>query len=722
MNAGPTPLVSVLLATHDGEEFLPLALESVLRQTVGDLELIVVDDASTDGTAAILEAVADARLVVVRNDERLGLAASLNRGLDQARGRYVARLDADDAAFPERLARQLARIRRQPLVAVGTAVVDLPADGTLGSVHRLPSGATALRWHALFGSPFFHPTVLVDRSVLERHELRYDPHYLESEDYDLWTRVLRVADGDNLSRALVAKRVHAGQASLRRGDLQSSYGREIALREIERIAPAHGSDRAALAWELGTGRASGRSHDAAAAFTGLLGAFEELHGVDRGVRAAAARALARSGHVREAARLSPELPARVAFDRARRRRETGRARRLASSLLRDVPAAPEPALRVTVVSPEPTPYRAPLFDRLARRPDLELTVVYAARTVAGRTWSVQPSHRSVFLRGVAVPGLRRMFRHDYPVTPGIRRALRASAPDVVVVSGWSTFAAQAAILWCRAAGVPYVLLVESHELDPRSAWRRLLKGAVVPRLVRGAASVLVVGTLARDAVVARGADPDRVRIFANTIDVAAWEERAERLGRKRRKLRAELAVGDDDMLVVSVGRLAPEKGFDTLLRGVAEAGGPRFVVVIAGSGGQAARLMRLADELGIRLLLTGELAEERLASAYVAADLFALLSSDEPWGVVVNEAAASGLPLVLSDRVGAAYDLLRDGQNGLLVPARDIRAATQALRRLADDPTFRTTAGGRSRELVRAWSYEPSVESLVAAVREATAR
>ena len=265
--------------------------------------------------------------------------------------------------------------------------------------------------------------------------------------------------------------------------------------------------------------------------------------------------------MREAARLSPELPARVAFDRARRRRETGRARRLASSLLRDVPAAPEPALRVTVVSPEPTPYRAPLFDRLARRPDLELTVVYAARTVAGRTWSVQPSHRSVFLRGVAVPGLRRMFRHDYPVTPGIRRALRA-------------------ILWCRAAGVPYVLLVESHELDPRSAWRRLLKGAVVPRLVRGAASVLVVGTLARDAVVARGADPDRVRIFANTIDVAAWEERAERLGRKRRKLRAELAVGDDDMLVVSVGRLAPEKGFDTLLRGVAEAGGPRFVVVI----------------------------------------------------------------------------------------------------------------------------------------------
>jgi glycosyltransferase involved in cell wall biosynthesis len=115
----------------------------------------------------------------------------------------------------------------------------------------------------------------------------------------------------------------------------------------------------------------------------------------------------------------------------------------------------------------------------------------------------------------------------------------------------------------------------------------------------------------------------------------------------------------------------------------------------------------------------GGLGEEELAQRYVDADVFALLSRHETWGVVVNEAAASGLPLVLSDRVGAAHDLLRDGENGYLVPADDVQAAAEALDKLAADPELRRRMGARSRELVGAWSYDASVESFVEAVREA---
>jgi glycosyltransferase involved in cell wall biosynthesis len=88
----------------------------------------------------------------------------------------------------------------------------------------------------------------------------------------------------------------------------------------------------------------------------------------------------------------------------------------------------------------------------------------------------------------------------------------------------------------------------------------------------------------------------------------------------------------------------------------------------------------------------------------------------------VNEAAASGLPLVLSDRVGAAYDLLLDGENGFLVPAEEVGASAAALRKLAASPELRRRMGRRSRDLVRAWAYEPSVDNFVAAVREATDR
>lgn len=340
--------------------------------------------------------------------------------------------------------------------------------------------------------------------------------------------------------------------------------------------------------------------------------------------------------------------------------------------------------RVVVVSPEPTPYRAPLFDRLARRSEIDLTVVYAARTVAQRAWSVELNHPHVFLRGVRLPLARRLLRHDYPVTPAIGRVLRKAKPDVVVVSGWSTFASQAAIAWCRVRRIPYVLLVESHDVGARAPWRRFVKGAVVPPLVRGAAGVLVVGTLARDSVVALGADPARVRVFANTIDVERWIQRAEQLPRP----------SHDGVVVLSVGRRVREKAFDVLEAACAKA--------------------------GVELeLVTGGLNEEELAQRYVNADIFALVSRHEPWGVVVNEAAASGLPVVLSSHVGAARDLL--DENGVLVPPDDVDATAAALRQLGDDPELRRRMGARSRELVRAWSYEPSVENFVAAVREAKA-
>jgi glycosyltransferase involved in cell wall biosynthesis len=340
-------------------------------------------------------------------------------------------------------------------------------------------------------------------------------------------------------------------------------------------------------------------------------------------------------------------------------------------------------IRVTVVSPEPTPYRAPLFDRIAVRPEIELTVIYAARTVAGRTWSVEGRHRHVFLRGIRLPA-RKLLRHDYPVTPGIFRALYESRPEVVAVTGWSTFPSQAAIAWCRARRVPYVLLVESHDLGPRAGWRRAVKDAVVPRVVRNAASVLVVGTLARESMIARGAAAERVRIFANTIDVERWITRAEEM---------QHSPGNG-VVVLSVGRAVPEKGFDVLEQACKQAGVALDIV-------------------------TGGLSEDELAHRYAEADIFALLSRHEPWGVVVNEAAASGLPLVLSDRVGAGRDLLRDGENGFLVPVDDADAAANALRALAADPEKRRRFGRRSRELVRAWDYEPSVENFVSAVRDA---
>jgi hypothetical protein len=150
----------------------------------------------------------------------------------------------------------------------------------------MPRGARPLRWQSLFSSPFFHPTVLVDRDVLDTHGLRYDPSFLESEDYDLWTRLFVFADGDNLPQALVLKRVHAAQASQRRGDLQESFQQRVALREIARLAPDVDAERA---WRLGA-----RKHAPLGArkeLLRLLAAFDRAYGRDAAVWEAAFRAV-----------------------------------------------------------------------------------------------------------------------------------------------------------------------------------------------------------------------------------------------------------------------------------------------------------------------------------------------------------------------------------------------------------------------------------------------
>ena len=733
MKTPQTPLVSVVLAAHDAERFIDAAVCSILRQRLSDLELVVVDDGSQDQTPELLAAYEDRRLVVLRSDERRGLAASLNLGLDHARGRYVARLDADDVALPNRLERQLARIRSDGLAVLGAGVCELDSDGRAGTVHAMPTSPLAVRWHALFSSPFFHPTVVVDRELLEREGLRYDPGYHESEDYDLWTRLLRVGEGANEARPLVLYRVHPGQASQRRRDVQRSLQLEVARREIAAVAPGLSPEEVDLAWRIGARERvpADVADEAVAGFTALVHAFEERHPAARDhVRRTAARALFRSSLGTDGARapllkaafeLDPTVAVRACVARAGRVSQNRVLRRRAERWVRALGSADDAgALRVAAVFPEPTPYRAPLFDRLAALPELDLTVIYAAPTVAERTWSVEPDHDAVFLRGVGVPGAQRVLHHDYPLTPGIAHALSSVAPDVVVVSGWSTFAAQGAIAWSRARKIPYVLVVESHDEGPRRSWRRRVKGTIVPPIVRGASGALVTGTLARRSMIERGARPERVRVFANTVDVEAFGERADRLSARRSELRAELGAVPEDVVVLSVSRLVPEKGHDLLVRAVARAADSRLLLVLAGDGPERARLDGLAESLGVRLVLVGDRPWEDIVEMYAAADVFALLSDREPWAVVVNEAAACGLPLVLSDRVGAAHDLLREGENGVLVQAGDVSAAGGALRDLAADDGQRLRMGARSREIARDWGYGPSVVNFVAAVREAT--
>jgi glycosyltransferase involved in cell wall biosynthesis len=201
--------ISVVLPVRDGERFVREAVESVLAQTHADLELIVVDDGSSDGTEAVLGGFRDERLRVL-HQAPAGLVAALRRGVAEARAPLVARMDADDVSEPMRLERQVELLERRPrvgMVATWTAVID--EEGRELRREVLPPAHEDLARRLLLRNPFQHGSVVVRRDALEAAG-GYRDDYGANEDYDLWRRLARSWELACVPEVLYRYRVHAG--------------------------------------------------------------------------------------------------------------------------------------------------------------------------------------------------------------------------------------------------------------------------------------------------------------------------------------------------------------------------------------------------------------------------------------------------------------------------------------------------------------------------------
>ena len=206
------PAVSVLMAVYNGEPWLGEALASVLMQSLKDLELIVVDGGSTDGTAERLARIDDPRLVVLKQS-RGGQTAALNRGLRAVRAPLVARIDADDVALPERLARQVAFLATHPAVGLlGTAAREIAPWGAVVQTLSPPCDDRAIRRALMRANPFIHSSVMFRASVIDRVG-GYDESFAVAQDYELWLRMSRVTRLANLPEPLVLRRLAPGRLS-----------------------------------------------------------------------------------------------------------------------------------------------------------------------------------------------------------------------------------------------------------------------------------------------------------------------------------------------------------------------------------------------------------------------------------------------------------------------------------------------------------------------------
>jgi len=208
------PKVSVLLPVFNSQEFLPAALDSLLTQSLGNIEVIAINDGSVDSSAVILEnyAAGDARVSVYHQANR-GLPATLNRGLALARGEYLARMDADDISCPRRLERQVEYLDNHPVVGVCGTWVETLSDAN-PVTWRYPVDDAGIRCHNLFSPALAHPTIMFRKTVVQSAG-GYSLDWAVAEDYELWLRLSSATQFANLPEALLRLRLHGRQKGRR---------------------------------------------------------------------------------------------------------------------------------------------------------------------------------------------------------------------------------------------------------------------------------------------------------------------------------------------------------------------------------------------------------------------------------------------------------------------------------------------------------------------------
>lgn len=226
-----TPAVSVLMAVRNGGPYLDASIASIARQSFADWEMVVVDDASDDNTPRVLAdwAARDPRIRVVTNTANIGQTASLNKGLRECRGDWVARQDADDLSDPRRLATQMEFLWKRPdIVLLGTQGVLIDEAGRKVGLLDVPCREPGILWTSMFLNPFLHTSVVFRRAdALEKYG-GYDENFRIAQDYDLWVRMLNRVSTANLPARLVSYR--RSDASLSRA------GRSLAEEEADRVA------------------------------------------------------------------------------------------------------------------------------------------------------------------------------------------------------------------------------------------------------------------------------------------------------------------------------------------------------------------------------------------------------------------------------------------------------------------------------------------------------
>lgn len=354
---------------------------------------------------------------------------------------------------------------------------------------------------------------------------------------------------------------------------------------------------------------------------------------------------------------------------------------------------------------EPTSYLMPLWREINARSAGMARIVFLEENLT-QNWGIDPQNAAdtEVLRGIGFTKFKRLWQLIW------RRDL-----ELVHLAGWGHPLLMAALVMAWLRRVPVSMETDTPLPVGLPRWKRMVKRLFYPVLF-SLPQVFFPGGKRQAAYLRHyGVTEHRIVPANMTVDVAAISRHADGIDAARRaKIRQDLGLADGAMVFLYVGRMEPYKGLQELLNAFARlpAAAASAALLLVGDG-SLRDVLAETTTADPRIRWTGRLSGTALLDAYAAADVFVLASRFEPWGLVVNEAMAAGLPVIATERVGCVDDLIQNGRNGFIVPARDAEALAKAMIRFANRPDLLLCMGEESRRFISGWTIESEAQIML---------
>ena len=373
--------------------------------------------------------------------------------------------------------------------------------------------------------------------------------------------------------------------------------------------------------------------------------------------------------------------------------------------------------RMVLITEIISPYRIPVLNALAHQSGSGLHVIFLAETDDRlRAWRVYK--QEIRFSYEVLPSMRfSVTGHKILVNRRLWSALEQASPEVVVCGGYNYPASWEALWWARRRRARFVLWTESNRYDHRS--RRIWVEGLKQYFLRRCDAFVVPGKASLSYLQDFGVSEQNIFTAPNAVDTFyfATASEAARLHEQSHRRR----LGLPERFLLYAGRLVPEKGVLDLLEAYARLDvslRAKLGLVFVGDGVAHNDLVARSQSISPgRVCFPGFAQREDLAVYYSLADVLVLPTHSDTWGLVVNEAMVCGLPIIVTSVAGCAPDLVEDGWNGWVVPPRDHKRLSTAIRNIVEQPEIRKQMSANSRERIRRYSPEECARGLAEAIR-----